>query len=293
MGIIKIELGENDMDINLVNYDYFEDVNYGYQSSSFNLNNRADPDGASVKLYSSLFRLFFEDNDEKVLKKDEHVLIKGQKILKNPLFYSFFIENNKANSVDIILSSDYIGPSINQAMYLGELTTNEIKSIIQISRTLGGHIFWPRGKGVTPTINQVKGGEISSKCGYGFYDRIDWTFLLLKIYYSVQDNEKNSISIIVEKVKEITKNDDISNNDIECFKAMMVAFNRSDSWLNRFTSFDKFCEFFKLKGSFVNSNCEVIELTQFFPIKPDKDGYRRYIENNLLAIIKRNFKLLD
>lgn len=113
------------------------------------------------------------------------VQIIGQKYSK-PLFYSFFIYKEKHSEKEyFILSSDYIGPSIEQARSIGKLEDFEIKNFLRISRTLGGHIVWPRGDNMKPTINQVKGGEIILNSGYGFYDRIDWTIFLLKIYYFI------------------------------------------------------------------------------------------------------------
>ena len=62
-----------------------------------------------------------------------------------------------------------------------DLIDDNIKEILKISRTLGGHLVWPRGN--NKSVNTLKGGKLKAGCNYGFYDRIDWVLLLLKIFY--------------------------------------------------------------------------------------------------------------
>ncbi|MGF7002556.1 hypothetical protein M2149_000945 [Lachnospiraceae bacterium PFB1-21] len=270
------------MDNGRVYYDYFNDVNYNYEKETFDLNKRCDPDNESGKLYDSLFRIFFY-NEER-----DRVKVVGQKFKGRELFYSLFIE--KENNEDrIILSADYIGPSINQAKLLAGLKDSEIKKFLSNSRTLGGHLLWPRQIGGT-TINQARGGDYSPKCGYGVFDRIDWTLLLLKCFYIRR--YENVGTDITKVVQDITNQTEISTRDVKRINNIVAAMERSKEWLYRFSSFADFCDFFILKGSFVNDNNEVTELTPFFPIKPDCEDYKRYIDNNLKAIDKRNEKML-
>lgn len=275
--------------------DYFEDVNPEYKQSSFNILNSPrykDRDSASAKLYDALYKLFFYDYNKMKRNDLKCVQIVGHKFDK-PLFYSFFVKESPTSDSDFILSSDYIGPSKYQAKYIARLSDNEIKKFIEISRTLGGHIIWPRG--IKLTINKVKGGELKKGCGYGFYDRIDWTFLLLKHYYS-SINYEDKLNRLEKYEKEIMKFfsfKKISKQDRECFKELFEAFDISIEWFKKFKSFNNFCDFFKVTGSFVDDLYNVIELTPYFPIKPDKKGYLKYIENNLNSITLRNSKILS
>lgn len=147
------------------------------------------------------------------------------------------------------------------------------------------------------TINNQKGGK------WKLYDRIDWTLLLLKLYYDFIND-----SAIEEKDK-ICKNglEKYSNQCMDylskqpCFgdenlrqlknriKNMYYAFDNSREWLREFSDFNKFCEFFKLKGNFVLEDCEINMLTAIFPVKPKK--YEEYIKNNISAISRRNQKM--
>lgn len=276
---------------NVVYYNYFEDVNPRYESPDFSLKNRLDPDAASARLYDALYKILFNNYTEVVKHGMRIVQIRGQKF-KGPLYYSFFVlKEINPEEIDYILSSDYIGPSINQAKLISGYEDSEIKKFLRISRTLGGHILWPRGDEMNPTINKVKGGEISPQCGYGFYDRIDWTLLLLKIYYTfIEKSENPCFDQYEEKIRMSFEGIKMTENDNKCFRALFEAFSRANKWFRNFRTFRGFCDFFILNGNFVDDQYEVLELTPFFPIKPV--NYEEYIENNIRAISRRNQHIL-
>ena len=133
---------------------------------NYDINKREDPDQSCKKLYDDVVNNFFgEDKEVKNLE---------QQYGNKPPFYTVQIQKNGET---YLFSSDYIGPSVYWARELG-ISDRGITEFLNICRTLGGHIIWPRGgerpKGVF-TPNQAKSG-----CS-GVYDRIDWTLQLLKI----------------------------------------------------------------------------------------------------------------
>lgn len=271
-------------------HNYIEDLYPNFMDD----NNIEFPiDQKSVELNTVLYKLFFADLDNNLQSKLKNIALKRQDFGNGP-FYSFFLNDN-----EFILSTDYIGPSPWQCRAIAKCTTAEIKKILKQSRTLGGHLMWTRGVGRTPTVNQVKGGELSRRCGYGFYDRIDWTLFLLKMFYYImneslpsEEQEKQYKSKIIHCLSTEYECDiEISDNDKKCFKEMYDAFCRSEDWFKVFDSFSGFCDFFKLKGSFVDNDYKVIWFTDCLPIKPTEASYRKYIENNLNAIVQRNFVL--
>lgn len=222
----------------------------------------------------------------------------GQKFKDKPLFYSFVTrqDNNLESKVKFILSSDYIGPSIYQSSVIGQLKNSEIKEIVERGRTLGGHMIWPRGSKEN-TVNKVRGGEIYRGCGYGFYDRIDLPLQLLKIYYKVINENNNYRKQKFEEIIRTLFTDKKWNENHLCFEAMFQAFDdvsqtNAREWFKIFKTFEQFNIFFKLVGSFVDEGYEVVQLTDFFPIKPAKESYKKYIQNNLNAIEMRN-KILE
>ena len=84
----------------------------------------------------------------------------------------------------------------------------------------------------------------------------------------------------------------MAEDEIKRIEGLIDAFENSKNWFARFDDFNEFTDFFKLKGSFVDDDYNVVELTEFSPMKPKKNGYRRYIENSLNAIANRN-KILE
>lgn len=288
------------MDSREIYRDYCEDVNPDYKYFFFDIFDPAqyiDPDKASSGLYDAIYKLFFYDYRKMINNGIKCVNLVGQK-RKDGLFYSFFLydklnekgypDTNK--EPDFILSADCLGPSKFQSMNIAGLSIDEVKSNIENSRTLGGHIIWPRGDTLHYKINEVRGGCIKKKCDYGFYDRTDWTFLLLKQYYEVinDNNQRERLKKYIAGINVFFPEQEISVQDWECFEVLFKAFDVSRSWFLKFKSFIVFSDFFKIKGSFVDDLYNVVELTSYFPIKPDKEGYLKYIENNLNAITVRN-----
>ena len=134
----------------------------------FLIQTRKDPDTCNGELYSDLLTVFFGD---KQLKSLGLASVKKEKQkYQGRFYYTLFVNKGK-----YLLSSDYIGASIYWAIEAG-LNKEEIVQFLKISRTLGGHIVFPRGNG-TPTINQARGGEKT------YYDRFDLTLLALKKWY--------------------------------------------------------------------------------------------------------------
>lgn len=136
---------------------------------------------------------------------------------------------------------------------------------------LGGHIVWPRGGNKT-TINVARGGA------KGFYDRFDLTLMALKIFYTHPDSEKHQ-KIELDK---ITKNKDLK----EKFEYVIKVINNWGNWLREFNSFEEFCDYFCLRGSFVGEGYEVVELAPIVPVLPS--NYEDYMKNSMTAIQKRN-----
>lgn len=176
---------------------------------------------------------------------------------------------------DIRLSADYIGPSTH---WLSQLTDEREKmiSLLNISRTIGGHIVWPRGFGQDKlSINEARGGS------KGVYDRIDWTLQLVKIFYKY----KGAFLSICQKIYK--ENFSKYKNT---FKTMNNAFSYSIKWFELIGDFNKFCEKFKLKGSFVDNENNIIWFANPFPIKPN--NYLDYAEKNCRAIEIRNMQIV-
>lgn len=271
-------------------YNYFEDTNPEYKNAKFAIDERIDPDKSSKKLYYALWRSFFysKSNDDKIQSIQ---IIVGTKNNDSWLTLS-------VNDKEFLLSSDYIGPSIYWARELGKVD-KDIIEFLKTSRLLGGHIVWPRGfqKGwyysyknnsyfyceykksqSIVTINQAKAA---------FYDRIDWMLVLLKIYYEIKGPVEKKLETFVEKGQELIPETCRGiKQHIDKFKKLFYAFENSIEWLRVFSTFKEFCDFFHLKGSFVNGNYEVIELVPFFPILPY--NIDDYISNNVDAISNRN-----
>lgn len=268
----------------LIYYNYFNDVNFDYLDKAFNLENRVDTDKKSAKLYDSFYHCFFE-NFYKYPTRKKNIKISSWKT-KDDFGYSFYVEDCDDNyKQSHILSMDYIGPSIFQAKDIAEMTDDEIKSFLKISRTLGGHIVWERGLGTKQTVNQAKGGS------KGVVDRIDWTLLLLKIWYE-SGTDKTILFSKVKTLIRLEEKEQIVLKDINRINEIVESFEASKDWLRLIGDFKSFSDFFKLTGSFVDKQYDVIELTDFFPIIPTKYGYRRYIENNINAIERRNKNLI-
>ncbi len=246
--------------------------------SNFDWKNRKDPDSGCKKLYDDILLAYFDDlkqnNSNGIFSAD--VLEQKSYGQNSPFYYTIRIN---ANSECIFLSSDYIGPSAYWAEKQG-ISNEKIVEFLSVCRTIGGHIVWPRGKDITYdgtlTINCAKGGE------KGVYDRIDWTLLLIKIFYECQEKSEffNKINSVFRE--EICRYSAKSNLD-----RMYHSIERIYAvWLRKFHKFGNFCDQFRLKGSFVDCDYNVIPMADWFPLLPNY--HMCYIENLCKAIQNRN-----
>ena len=265
------------------------------------IDKRNDPDSSCKKLYDDLKSIFFSNalhNKKYNINKVEN---KEQKDKNNNNYYTLFI-----NKEEILLSSDYIGPSVYWAKEYGYVDS-DINDWLKIARTIGGHIVFPRGfqegyyynyvckkyikgknnakyKNKYITINIAKGGAS------GFYDRADWVFELIKIYYSMILSE-HSKEEFIEKCKGLLpkKNRDYIQF-IERFETVYYAFENSKNYLQKFNSFEQFCDFFMLIGSFVDNDYNINKFAPLFPILPKEFGI--YVQKNVSAIELRTNLIL-
>jgi len=156
---------------------------------------------------------------------------------------------------------------------------NEIVDFLRIARTIGGHMLWPRGK--QPTVNQAKAGS------GGFYDRIDWTLIVIETFYRIAITKKENEACFITECKKLLPLDVCNYNQFEAkFIKMFIALTTHKMWFEKFGTFGEFCEFYKLRGNFVDDQYSVIELAPLFPILPQ--NYEKYISNSIDAIKKRN-----
>lgn len=223
----------------------------------FNLETRKDPDQCSKQLYDDIEKIFFSKEKLESLKLNS-IENKCQNFNSGD-FYTLFIDDDK-----YLLSSDYIGASVYWAKQAG-LADEDIVEYLMISRTIGGHMVFPRGQGTT--VNQARGGKNS------YYDRFDLTLLAIKKWY-LNDNSK--INYAIE--------------------------NYSD-WFALFGSFDKFISFFRLEGFIYDES--IIDLVSsdldkglIIPLKREevyipsqKEEYKRYFNNSNKIIKDRTEKL--
>lgn len=249
----------------------------------FRLIGYIDPDSHSKELYDDLRSTFFSDKQNELIGI-ESVENRLQQYGNYPEFYTLFVDTDK-----FLLSSDCIGASIYWAVLAG-LWEDEIIDFLRISRTLGGHIVFPRGennhiayrfpankfgKEHPITMNNSRGGE------KGYYDRFDLTLFA---------------------IKRLFENQEISN------KLMEKAWLNYSDWFDLFrkenNGFKTFVDFFKL-NDFVDNDYEVYDLTTYdvdinkYNILendsawiPDTiTGYRQYVSGVNHAIELRNNRL--
>lgn len=226
----------------------------------FLIQTRKDPDTCNGELYSDLLTVFFGDKQLKSLGLAS-VENRKQKSKNGEIYYTLFVyKAQEDRKTEYLLSSDYIGASIYWAIEAG-LNKEEIVQFLKISRTLGGHIVFPRGNG-TPTINQARGGEKT------YYDRFDLTLLALKKWY-------------------------LGDADTRIGEAI----ERGKDWFNLFgrgiEGFHNFIHFFHLED-FLFEDDKIIDLidsdldqgirtelkTEKIDIPKDKEGYKRYFRNS-------------
>lgn len=241
---------------------------YPYFPKGFSLYNRKDPDVCSKALYDDLCKMFFDDDSKEKLKITS-VCNKCQNF-GNGDFYTLFIDKDK-----YLLSSDYIGASIYWAQK-AELNDRIILDHLSISRTIGGHILFPRG-GKLETVNQARGGE------KGYYDRFDLTLYAIKEWFVENKNTKIGYAI-------------------ENYHEWFELFSGDDNCKN---GFENFVEFFKLEG-FIYEQNKIIDLIKsdlennqvVFLDKEDiliastEEEYIRYMKNLNIIILDRTKKIL-
>ena len=234
----------------------------------FDIDQRDDPDVGCKKLYDDEIIAFFGNSNDVENWK--------QKYGTKPPFYTIRIIEKQ-----FLFSSDYIGPSVYWARERG-ISDDRIRDFLTICRRLGGHILFPRGgkrqKGID-TPNQAKAGS------KGVYDRIDWFLQLIKIFYaskSRKDYLYEANLLLPDGFRNIQNFNDKFNHIYSSLE------NYKDEFLY-FKNFEGFCNCFKLVGSLVDREYNVVEMTKFFPILPE--NYEEYIENLCNAIEARNDRL--
>ena len=248
-----------------INYNYLINDDINNFPSDFCIDKRNDPydpDSGSKKLYDDILMTFFTETSADNVE---------QQFQNNPKFYTIKLKNGNGT----LLSSDYIGPSVYWARERG-VSDDKIRDFLKQCRTIGGHIVWERGRDLEYKVNTSRGGS------NGVYDRFDWTLLLLKIFLS--DVKQDLNSFVGKANKYIPEKYRDTNNTNTKFKNLYFAFDCS-KWLKNYT-FDKFCERFKLYGSFVDKQNNVIQTAPLFPFLPT--DYEQYIDSVCKAINKRN-----
>ena len=234
-------------------YNYFKEVNPNFDKPEFDLKDRKDPDMSSEKLIKDLANIFV-DNKQTPCGKTIKLASVEQTRDRNKRWYAKVQVFDVADySCSFGLTSDYIGASINWAIESG-VSKEEILKHLLVSRTLDGHILfptwystkderswekWPDGI----SINMAKGGKS------GYYDRIDYTLLAIKNFYSTSTNG-NKISHVIEK-------------------------NRI--WFELFCDFDKYVKYFKLE-SLLKEEGEIVDLTSY---NLNTKTYDKVIEDDL------------
>ena len=155
---------------------------------------------------------------------------------------------------------------------------------MSISRTIGGHILFPRG-GKLVTVNQARGGEPTIRNGIykGYYDRFDLTLYAIKEWFVGNNNSKIDYAI-------------------ENYHEWFELFFDDDNCKN---GFENFVEFFNLEG-FIYEQNKIIDLIKsdlennqvVFLDKEDiliastEEEYIRYMKNLNIIILERTKKIL-
>lgn len=160
----------------------------------------------------------------------------------------------------IRLTADYIGPSLTSMKRAG-INDDIAWKIVNKCRTIGGHLLWPR---MSHGINPSKAA--SGKGGYGISDRIDIALYEIKCFLDKK---------IDSKVYNSALRNSLCSNE------------QNGKWFGNFT-FSDFCDFFLLKGSFVDENYDIIWFADPGIGKIDEQIMLCYSINNIEAIEKRN-----
>lgn len=257
------------------NFNYLSSL---YPNHKIDLNDPKDPDSLSKRLYQDIIDIYFIDSFFTKGENFKSVFSKKQ-TFNNKTFYTIFLDFNNCRH---LLALDYIGPSKYWSSKIGGLSSNEIIEILKISRTIGGHMFFPRGEG-SPTINQARGGASN------IYDRIDWTLLSIKAFYKLSRVDNNSFGSFLDSLSLVSLVDmiEIKKNKSH-FNNLFLALSTYKSYFYEFKNFEGFCDFYKLNGSFVDEDFEVKSLCPLIPIQPNKSDYLIFIKSNLESIKERN-----
>lgn len=234
-------------------YNYFIELNPNFDKSEFDLKDRIDPDMSSEKLIKDLAYIFVQNKQTPCGKTIKLVSIQQTKDRNKRWYAKAQVFDGADYRCTFGLTSDYIGASINWAIE-AEVSKEVILKHLLVSRTLDGHILFPtwystkdeRSWEIWPngiSINMMKGGKS------GYYDRIDYTLLAIKNWYS-RLNNGNKLFYVLEK-------------------------NRI--WFELFYDFDKYVKYFKLE-SLIKDDGNIVDLTSYnFKTKT----YERVIEDDL------------
>ncbi|MBR1530333.1 MAG: hypothetical protein IJ642_13700 [Oscillospiraceae bacterium] len=230
-----------------------------------------DPDAYSVLLYQDM-KCFFKKRLENFKKNGT--------IKENSKYIDVCIEGWRFR-----LTTDYIGSSVDWAQEAG-ISSSEIRNFLDITRKLGGHMFWPTQikppldkliDGKDGTINTCRGGE------KGFYDRIDLTLFYLKEWYLNHEKGGGRLHNVFQK-----------------YAAWLKLFEDED----KEKSFQKFIDFFCLNDfvdetyqirnlCYDDSEEEFLNAESRIYIPKTQEGYRKYIKNTNKCIEERNKKMWE
>jgi hypothetical protein len=254
-----------------ISANYFEKTNPYFMNKNFSLSSRVDPDSLCKDLYVDLADIYCKDKklpNGNIIKTKEIVLRLGDKGRYYELVVRIYDESKWIATVG--LGSDYLGPSIYWAIKAG-VSIENIKSFLKVTRSIGGHILWPRwikvgnNDFVRTSINNAKGGA------KGFYDRIDLTLCDLKKWYEGKQQCK------LESV-----------------------FDENEFWFQLFKNFECFIKYFHLESFTNEGKFSIRDLTSFSKgrffalstsetlIPSDIDGYNKYIDGSVEAITERS-----
>ena len=234
-------------------YNYFKEVNPNFNNSKFNLKDRRDPDMYSEKLIKDLSEIFAYNKQTPCGKTIKLASVEQTRDRNKRWYAKAQVFDGVDYSYSFGLTSDYMGASINWAIEAG-VSKEVILKHLSVSRTLSGHILFPtwysmkdeRSWEIWPdgiSINIAKGGKL------GYYDRIDYTLLAIKNWYSTL-RTGNKLFYVIEK-------------------------NRI--WFELFCDFDKYVKYFKLE-SLLKDDGNIVDLTSYnFTTKT----YDKVIEDDL------------
>ena len=271
---------------------YYNYLTCGFDklAEDYDYKNRPDPDRFSRKMYDDLIEAYFADLGA-TNKIQQFNLRDGDDAKKNDANWTQYLSLNKNDPEcfnkdeskqppfstivwnNHLMSADYIGPSIYWAEKCG-CSKETFLNILNVGRTIGGHIVWPRGKG--ETVNQARGGDKT------FYDRIDWTLFVLKEYCECQKDKQAAVKLIQQKYPQIETNR---------YTEVLDAIERYSDWFREFEEFPIFCDWFLLRDSFVNESYDIIWMAPANPMLPE--DYDGYVQKCLDAIRKRNSAIMD